>query len=336
MRNPLLWFFGLLWAAGAPGPAAAVPEFQEIWGYLAPGAEKGPVPPAPVTDWAFFGPTLNSQGDLVSLPNAKAVAQFPGRKHLVLAVVDNAALTHMAVYPAFPVRTAVIEALAVAARPYDGVQIDFEAVTTADKGAFWSFLKALKNRLGSKTLSLALPARTRVVDDPYSYTALAAIADRIIIMAYDEHWSGSRPGPIASLDWGVKVAQFAKTKIAPGKLVMGVPLYGRSWAERTLSRAHTFPGVATLLKDKDVVVAGRTESIPYFEYEESVKVRVYYEDKGSQAARLSAYAAAGISKVAFWRIGQEDPGVWSVLAALPVPRGPESHPASQAPMRTPE
>jgi len=237
----------------------------------------------------------------------------------VVALVDNFALTHMAVTKAFPVREALLDRIVSAAGPYDGVQLDFEAVATRDRADFWTFCADLKARLGAKALSLAVPARWKTVDDAFPYPKLAAIADRLIVMAYDEHWSTSRPGPIASLDWGEKVALWAKRQIGAEKLIMGAPFYGRSWAERALSRAHTFSSAASLLRSKGLEAPRRTESVPYFEYDETVHVRLYYEDRVSQEARLARYAAAGVRKVAFWRVGQEDPSVWGLLADQPVP-----------------
>jgi len=313
-RTILLGLLGLL-----AGPLGAAPAFQEVWAYLAPGAEYKAVPTVPVTDWAFFGAVLNSQGELAGLPAASRVALFPGRTHLVLAIVDSYALVHMAVYPGFPVRAALLDALAAAARPYDGVQIDFETVTTRDQAAFWSFLTDLKARIGPKVLSVALPARTRAVDDAFNYTVIEPLADRIIVMAYDEHWSGGKPGPIASLDWGSEVAAFAKAKIGKDKLVMGAPFYGRSWAERALSRAYSYSSIAALLQNKGLPVPGRAEGIPFFEYDETVRVRVYYEDSVSQAARMGLYAQAGVTKVAFWRLGLEDPGVWDLFQVSSAP-----------------
>jgi spore germination protein len=307
-----------LWAVAVP--LGAVPLFQEVWGYLAPGAEFKPVPSIPVTDWAFFGAELNSQGELAGLPTASRLRAFPGRVHLVFAIVDSYSQVHMAVYPGFPVRAALLDALAAAARPYDGVQIDFETVSSRDQSSYWSFLADLKARLGPKTLSVALPARTSRVDDAFEYTTLETLADRIIVMAYDEHWGGGTPGPIASLDWGARVVAYTKTKIGKDKLVMGAPFYGRSWAERPLSRAYTFSGISSLLQTKGLPVPGRENGIPFFEYDETVRVRVYYEDKESQATRMQLYAASGVTKVAFWRVGQEDPGVWDQLGLVtPVP-----------------
>ena len=108
--------------------------------------------------------------------------------------------------------------IAEAAGEFDGVQIDFEAVRENDRENFFSFLGELKARIAPKPLSAALYARTRdIPDDPYEYARVEPHTDRILVMAYDEHWSGGAPGPVASMDWCARVAEYARQKIPAGK-----------------------------------------------------------------------------------------------------------------------
>ena len=291
----------------------AIPRFAEAWAYLLGGDEPLLTTALHVTDLAYFGASLNSYGELTGVPKPVSIKGFAGRRHLVLAIQDNFALTHMAIFPDFPVRAKLIDDLVQASQDFDGVQLDWESITGRDKQFFWSFLAELKSRLKGKILSVAIPARTSAIEDAFDYKALNAVADRIIVMAYDEHWSGSSPGSVASLAWCQKVAQFAQGSIDPDKLVMGVPFYGRAWADRSLSRAYKYSGVAKLMSDKSVTQPTRLDGIPSFEYDELVRVRVFYEDKDSQWARLNQYASLGVRKMAFWRLGQEDPEIWSAF-----------------------
>ena len=59
-------------------------------------------------------------------------------------------------------------------------------------------------------------------------------------MAYDEHWSSSTPGPVASLPWCERVGAYAISTIPVEKLVMGVPFYGRAWQDKKNDRALKF------------------------------------------------------------------------------------------------
>jgi spore germination protein len=293
---------------------AQEPGFSEIWAYLLTGEERFLGPTLPVSDVAYFGAGLSPEGRLVGVPDPTRLAEYSGRVHLVVSETGNYALTHFCLDPDFPLRDALVEEIAVAAEGFDGVQIDFEAVRSVDCDLFFYFLCVLKQRLGVKALSVALPARTDEAQDRWGYERIGRVADRVVVMAYDEHWSASEPGPVASLEWCAKVAAYAASMVEGRKLVMGAPFYGRAWADKTLSRAYKYSGVAELLAQKGIAEVQRQGDMPYIEYGESVLVKVFFEDAASAASRLGLYRAASVLNVAFWRLGQEDPAIWGILA----------------------
>src|SRR5574341_2177335 len=119
---------------------------------------------------------------------------------------------------------------------YDGVSVDFENVAPADRSALTAFVIRLAGAVHGrgKVLTIAVPAKTR--DDPandwngaFDYTMLAGAADAIIVMAYDEHWSTSAPGPVASFNWVDAVAAFALSETGRAKIILGVAFYGYAW-----------------------------------------------------------------------------------------------------------
>ncbi len=295
--------------------ASAPVSFTEVWGYLMVGEEQSLVSSMPITDVGYFGAGIDNFGKLTGIPDRSKISGWNGRVHLVIAEVSNPALSHFCLDPDYGIRPALIRSIADAAESFDGVQIDFETVAAADRKHYLSFLKAVKASIGSKTLSVALPARTRKIkDDAYDYKAVSRIADRIIVMAYDEHWSGSTPGPIASLEWCGRVASWARSIISSDKLVMGLPFYGRAWGDVNPSKAYRFSSLENLMNDKSITAINRSDDIPWFEYEQTVRVKVYYEDSRSIFARSRLYRDAKVEKIAFWRLGLEDPGVWESLS----------------------
>lgn len=311
--------------AGAVPPSSAADQavaaeagavsFDEVWGYLLSGEERFLEAASPVTDVGYFGAGLNAYGALVGVPARSRISAWEGRVHLVIAEGSNQALTHLCLDPRFGIRDELVASIVLAAAPFDGIQIDFEAIPPADSANFIAFLTLLRSALdgSGKPLSVALPARTRRLSDPYEYGAIAAVADRIIVMAYDEHWSGGVPGPIASLEWCERVASYAGSVISPSKLVMGIPFYGRAWGDVNPAKAYKFSTLDTLISDKGVVEIQRTNGIPWFEYSETVKVKVYFEDSRSVADRARLYRDRGVTRVSFWRLGQEDPAIWNAL-----------------------
>lgn len=288
--------------------------FSEIWAYLMSGEEQYLNVLYPISDLGYFGAGINSFGKLTGVPDLKNISSFKGRVHLVIAEVGNSALTHFCLDPQYPLRNALIDDIVSSAKPYDGVQIDFEAVSAKDADNYFEFLSSLKSKLGTKKLlSVALPARYKSVGDSYDYERIKNIADRIIIMAYDEHWSGSPPGSIASLDWCAKVSKYAVSKIGKNKVIMGLPFYGRAWADTNPAKAYKHSSIAKLVSDKKINRLDRQNDIPSFIYQETVNVQVYYEDVYSIFARMVLYKTDSVKGISFWRLGQEDPEVWKAM-----------------------
>ncbi|OHD12283.1 MAG: hypothetical protein A2Z96_01115 [Spirochaetes bacterium GWB1_48_6] len=287
--------------------------FREIWAYLLKGEESFLAASMPVSDLCYFSAEINAYGELVGVPDIKKLASYKGRKHLVVAELGSYSLTHFCLDPVYLVRDALIQSILDAATPYDGVQIDFEAIPVRDRENFVEFLMLLKNGLGKKALSVALSARLSESGDVLGYVRIAEIVDRIIIMAYDEHWSTSVPGPVASMEWSGRVVAYAISKIVTSKLVMGLPFYGRAWGDIKSDRAYKFSAISSLLKEKKISSVSREGNVPWFRYEELVTVDVYYDDVESLSQRLRLYRDAGVGAVAFWRLGQEDGAVWERL-----------------------
>jgi spore germination protein len=303
-------------AQAAPA-AADRPGFSEVWAYLMDGEERFLQASLPLTDLAYFGAGLGTYGKLVGVPDRAKLASFRGRVHLVVAEIGNYSLTHFCLDPSYPLRDELVADIAKAAAPYDGVQIDFEAVGSKDYDNFYAFLSLLKEGLGTKSLSVALPARQGEKGDYFGYERIGKLVDRVVSMAYDEHWSQSQPGPVASIEWCQKAAAYAASKVEPSRLVMGLPFYGRAWADKARSRAYKYSSLLELKAEKGIVDVQRRGDIPFMEYSETVNVKIYFDDLQSTLARLAMYQAASIRNVAFWRLGQEDPGIWGGIALAP-------------------
>jgi spore germination protein YaaH len=291
-----------------------ISEFREIWAYVISGSEGDLKAGYPITDAFHFAATVNSYGQLTGVPNRKKVPPgFKGRVHVV-AVCESTALTHFVLEQDRPVHRALVADLLAAAAPYDGLQIDFELVPANDGEAFLAFLGELREGLGTKSLTVALPARLRAIkNDVYDYKKIAFLVDKIFIMAYDEHWATSKPGPVASMKWGRAVAAYGLSALGPEKLVMGLPFYGRTWGNERTNRAMFYSGIERLKRENRVVTVGRDDGVPFFTYTIPVEVTAYYDDDYSLAARLDIYRQMGVQLVGFWRLGQESTTIWQLL-----------------------
>jgi hypothetical protein len=286
-------------------------EFAEVWGYVVAGYERYLKADYPISDVVYFGAEVDRYGTVETIPNRKNLPLTDARVHVSIAC-GSWGLTHFLLEPESRARSRFFEALIAMTRGYDGLNIDLEYVPLQDAHHFLSLLQELKVALGEKILSVCVPARN-TENKTYNYQNIAKIADKVFVMAYDEHWAGSAPGPIASIPWCRSVAAYALKTIGEKKLVMGLPFYGRSWADTLTARGLTAPTTDTIMKDREVDLVERENGIPHFTYDVNVKVTVYFEDAYSLAARMEMYRNMGIDKIGFWRIGQEDTAVWNYI-----------------------
>ena len=296
---------------------SARPVFKEIWAYLLQGEEKELTGAEPITDLCYFGVSLTREGritDTVARPVVTLKDGLQPAIHLVIAELSNSALMHFSLDPKYGVRPLLIEDICRVTEGFDGVQIDFESVSRDDADYFLDFLKELRSTLpAGKKLSVAVPARTELVAGAYDYSRIAPIVDRMVVMAYDEHWSTSSPGPVASLPWCSRVVDYAKSTVEIDKIVMGLPLYGRAWQDKKLAKALRFRNVQDLVAEKESKTSYASELGAYFEYSENVVVTVFYDDNRSIMEKLQLYSARAINSVSFWRIGQGPPQLWSSI-----------------------
>ena len=91
----------------------------------------------------------------------------------------------------------------------------------SDRDLYTAFVHELAAKLHQDGYQVTLSVPAKTWDDPssawsgaFDYRALGKIADAIMIMTYDEHWSGGSAGPVASIGWVKQVLDYA-TKVIP-------------------------------------------------------------------------------------------------------------------------
>ncbi|HVP18852.1 MAG TPA: glycosyl hydrolase family 18 protein [Spirochaetia bacterium] len=302
---------------GGAGSAPQSPKlvFKEIWGYLIRGKEDALTGLEPLTHICYFSADVTDAGrvtDTIARPVVFREDGMMPKVFLVITELSNSALAHFSLSPDYGVRPLLIGDICRVSQDFDGVQIDFESVSPDDAQSFWDFLQELRSQLPAvKMLSVALPARTELKSDAYDYSKIAPTVDRVVIMAYDEHWSASSPGPVASLPWCSTVLDFTQSVIDNDKIVMGLPLYGRAWQDKRLARAMGFQNVQDLIAAKNARASYQSELGSFFEYSESVTVKVFYDDVRTLREKLQLYQSKNVASVAFWRIGLGSSDLWN-------------------------
>jgi spore germination protein len=136
------------------------------------------------------------------------------------------------------------------------------------------------------------------------------------VMAYDYSYSTSPPGPIAPPSWVDRVLRLATRSVSSDRIVLGLPTYGYDWAAGAA-------GVPVQWADVQAIAKGRAlpqqwdagHSSPWLRYTDAQSHRhiVWYENARSLAAKLAIAQRHGVSRVVLWRLGGEDPDIWTTL-----------------------
>ena len=300
---------------------ALATQSTEIWAYLYKGEEKYFPTTSPITDIACFSAKVDGDGHLAgghltppTLPGTSSNTRY----HLVVTIPWNTTLAHIYLSPELPFRERIIADIAERSIPFDGIQIDFEGISAADGTAYLNFLGAVKKALPpSKCFSVAVMARWKShkekhPNDAFDYPFIGMIADRVIIMAYDEHYGSGSAGPIASLPWCKKIFDYARETIPAEKLIMGIPLYGRGWQQEKTTKTFRNRDVWTNIRINQPQVKNNATNGGSYSYTTKVTVKVHFESMPSLDAKTELYKPA--RGIAFWRIGQEPINFWNHLS----------------------
>lgn len=302
-------------------PGQAKP-FPETWAYLMKGEEALFPAHAAITDIGCFSASVNGDGNLTGghlAPPALPGAMTETRYHLVVTLPWNSTLAHIYLNPQLPFREQIIAGIVERAQPFDGLQIDFESIAKEDGTAYLNFLAAVKKALPKeKVFSVAVMARWKEhkqknPNDAFDYPFIGMIADRVVVMAYDEHYRGGSAGSIASLPWCEKIYHYAIKTIPVEKLVMGIPLYGRGWQTPSLAKAYKNREIVAELREKNIQPSADPELGGSYSFSETVHVQVHFETTQSLDAKMQLYSQQPIRGVAFWRIGQGPETFWKAL-----------------------
>ena len=193
-----------------------------------------------------------------------------------------------------------------------GVAFDFEELPAAAQPAYVQFLADVRTRFAPK--GWLVTAAVPVGDSAWNLRALAKVADRLFIMDYDEHSPGDEPGPIASQGWFVQKLQAALAQIPREKAIVAIGNYAYDWHDGTTDNMTDEEAWLAANDSDATVVFDRTSGNATFAYEEDGKThQIWMLDAASAWNQLKAARAVGVSGVALWRLGSEDPGIWSVF-----------------------
>ncbi len=245
--------------------------------------------------------------------------------------LENPDLTEILTYTSR--RENLINNLISAAIQYnlDGINIDFESVDPVVGDAYIQFIREMSLKCANNGVVLSVDNYA-----PTDYTAFynraeqAVFADYIILMAYDEHYSGSEEaGSVASIGFVSDGVANTLREVPAGQLILGMPFYTRVWSETPTTETEDsdtidyelgcysagMKDVQNLISVNGAIPVWNEETGQYYaEYVNSgVTYRIWIEDTASLEEKLKVMQSGQLAGGAFWKLGLEDSSVWDTI-----------------------
>lgn len=219
----------------------------------------------------------------------------------------------------------------------DGINLDFEALSEEAGDSYVQFIRELSIKCDNNDLVLSVDNYV-----PSSYTEFynraeqAVFADYVIIMAYDEHYSGSEDiGSVSSIGFVKDGVTNTLKEVPAEQTILAVPFYSRVWeltpkegaGEDVESASEDYvPYTFTCTEQgmqttEDLCTANGAEPVwseedgQYVaEYESEDKTfKVWIENESSLEEKLKVLKEHGLAGAAYWKLGLERPSAWDTI-----------------------
>lgn len=219
----------------------------------------------------------------------------------------------------------------------DGINLDFEALSSEVGDSYIQFVRELSLKCENNNLVLSVDNYV-----PTDYTAFynraeqAVFADYVVIMGYDEHYSGSENiGSVASIGFVRDGVENTLKEVPPEQTILGMPFYSRVWeltpkdgaGEDVESAAEDYlPYTFTCIEEGMQTVENRytangaqavwsEEDGQYIaEYESEGKTyKIWVENEISLEEKLKVMKQNNLAGAAYWKLGLERPSAWDTI-----------------------
>lgn len=217
----------------------------------------------------------------------------------------------------------------------DGINVDLESIEERTAKAYIEFIRELSIMCRLNGLVLSVDNYVPTYTPHYNRKEQGIVADYVIIMGYDEHYSGStEAGSVASIGFVRQGIEDTLKEVPAEKVINGVPFFTRLWKQtpkteeelaadtseeklpyKVESAAYGMDAAAAKVSDNGATPEWDEETGQYYaEYESDGSLyRIWLEEEKSieeKAKLIKEYDLAGISA---WKLGFERMSIWDVI-----------------------
>ncbi|MGQ0714129.1 MAG: glycosyl hydrolase family 18 protein [Gemmatimonadaceae bacterium] len=194
---------------------------------------------------------------------------------------------------------------------YAGLVLDFETLEAGDVATQLAVVRAIRDSArahGVTTIAVAVPAEPSAA---YPMRSLVDVADYVLVMLYDQHWPGSEPGPVSAPGWMTRNLSRIVGDVGASRVIAALPFYGYHWREGTAGVGVSYDAGMFTAERAGIVMRRDSASQAMRGTSTDGATSIWLTDAALLERLVRDVERLGVPRIAFWRLGQEDPAVWS-------------------------
>lgn len=232
----------------------------------------------------------------------------------------------------------------------DGINIDVESIPTESGIHFAQFIRELSMECRRDGIILSVDNYVPMgFNDHYNRAEQGVYADYVIIMGYDEHYSGSvEAGSVASIGYVRSGIENTVSLVPSGKVINAVPLYTRLWIETPKTEEEIENEKLTFDEEGNEIHTDEEDIVPYTLEIQTLKMgdgvttananastvwdeetcqnyatwqkggktyEIWLEDRDSLEAKLKVMQENNLAGVAAWQVAYAEDYVWDLFSS---------------------
>ena len=276
----------------------------------------------------------NNSGDIMSLASDKYSLFCHGKNLQLWATVNNFDLAldekkvdridEKTLFSNTKTRRKMIDKILreVNVNNLDGINLDIEQVADEAGEDYSQFVRELSIELNKIGCILSIDTYVPYkFNDQYDLKEYNDFCDYVIIMAYDEHYAGSKvAGSVSSLNYVKDAINLSLVNVNKEKLIIALPLYTRIWTTAIDGTVTSIAGASGDMEQSALAkgIKFTFDDVTCQNYGRKVTqdgniVECWLEDDTSLAYKMFEIKKADLAGTAAWKLTQERDNTFNVI-----------------------